>query len=71
MKTGNDMMLLNLIILQKLLRIFVFVILISRNPKQKIRQNETTKSQVIYSRDFASKQKGNMIIHSLFLAYYI
>lgn len=35
MKTGNGMILLNLIILQKLLKIFMFVILISYNLEQK------------------------------------
>ena len=36
MKTGNDMMLLDLIILQKLLKIFMFVILLNRNFKQEL-----------------------------------
>ncbi len=45
MKTGNGMMLLDLVILQKLLKIFILVISISRDLKQqkKIRQNKTTK----------------------------
>ena len=38
MKTGNDMILLDLIILQKLLKIFILVILINRDLKPKTRK---------------------------------
>ena len=44
MKIGNGIIFLDLIILQKLLRIFMLVISISRNLKQKIKQNKMTKS---------------------------
>ena len=49
----------------------MLIILISHNLKQRIKQNKTIKSWIICSKDFASKQRGNMIIRSLFLVYHI
>lgn len=72
MKTKNNMILLDLMIFWKLLRIFIFVILISCNLNQKISRDKIIKlRQNIYSKNFVSKKRSNVMIYSLFLAYHI
>lgn len=66
------MIFLDLMILQKLLRIFILIILIRRDLNQKISLDKTAKPrQNICLKDLASKQKNNIIICSLFLTYHI
>ena len=74
MKTESGMMQWDLTILSKLLRIFTFVILINPSPGNlrlaKMREKEIDNqelSPIISSRDFASKQGGNVMILTFFM----
>ena len=74
MKTENIIMLSNLIIFKKLLKIFAPIIPISWNLKQKLGQYKITKLKrykIICLRDFASKQGDIVMMHSLFSDYHI